>query len=50
MTIIVTASTDQPVLSWTKLYVDGQEMQMADSTTNYNAPALDLNTPTRFRA
>jgi hypothetical protein len=35
MTIIVTASTDQPVLSWTKLYVDGQEMQRPDSTTNY---------------
>jgi Bacterial Ig domain len=35
MTITVIASTDQPVLSWTKLYVDGQEMQMADSTTNY---------------
>ena len=35
LTIFVTASTDQPVLSGTKLYVDGQEMRMADSTTNY---------------
>jgi len=35
LTITVIASTDQPVLSGTKLYVDGQEMQMADSTTNY---------------
>jgi len=33
--ITVTASTDQPIISGTKLYVDGQEMQMADSTTNY---------------
>jgi hypothetical protein len=35
LTINVLAATDQPVLSGTKLYVDGQEMQMADSTTNY---------------
>ena len=35
LTITVTAATDQPVTSGTKLYVDGQEMQMADSTTNY---------------
>jgi hypothetical protein len=35
LTINVVAYTDQPVLSRTKLYVDGQEMQMADSTTNY---------------
>lgn len=35
LTITVIASTDQPVLSGTKLYVDGQEMQMADSKTNY---------------
>ena len=35
LTITVKAATDQPVLSWTKLYVDGQEMQIADSTTNY---------------
>jgi hypothetical protein len=33
--ITVAASTDQPVLTGTKLYVDGQEMQMADSTTNF---------------
>jgi hypothetical protein len=35
LTITVIASTDQPVLSGTKLYVDGQEMRMADSTTSY---------------
>ncbi|MGH7953109.1 MAG: Ig-like domain-containing protein, partial [Limisphaerales bacterium] len=35
LTINVVASTDQPVLSGTKLYVDGQEMRTADSTTNY---------------
>lgn len=35
ITITVTAFTDQPVLSGTKLYVNGQEMPMADTTTNY---------------
>ncbi|MGH7989795.1 MAG: DUF6345 domain-containing protein [Limisphaerales bacterium] len=35
MTITVVAATDQPVISGAKLYVDGQEMQMADSTTNW---------------
>jgi len=35
LTITVLASTDQPVISGTKLYVDGQAMQMANSTTNY---------------
>lgn len=35
LTITVVAATDQPVISGTKLYVDGQEMQVADSTTNY---------------
>lgn len=35
LSITVTATTDQPVLSGTKLYVDGQEMQVPDSTTNY---------------
>jgi hypothetical protein len=36
LTITVVANTDQPILSGTKFYVDGQEMQMADSTTNYS--------------
>jgi hypothetical protein len=36
LTIAVVAATDQPVISGTKLYVDGQEMQMANSTTNWN--------------
>ena len=35
LTITVVASTDQPVLSGTKLYVDGQEMRPAITTTNY---------------
>ncbi len=35
LTVTVLATTDQPILSGTKLYVDGQEMPMADSTTNY---------------
>lgn len=35
LTVAVIAATDQPVLSWTKLYVDGQEMQPAATTTNY---------------
>jgi hypothetical protein len=36
LTVTVTASTDQPFIDGTKLYVDGQEMQMAESTTNYS--------------
>lgn len=35
LTINVVASTDQPVLTGTKLYVDGQEMRPAITTTNY---------------
>jgi hypothetical protein len=35
LTITVAANTDQPVLAGTKLYVDGQEMRRAISTTNY---------------
>jgi hypothetical protein len=35
LTITVTAFTDQPTLTGTKLYVDGQEMQTPTSTTNY---------------
>jgi len=35
LTIVVVASSDQPVIAGTKLYVDGQAMQMADSRTNY---------------
>ena len=36
LTVTVTAYTDQPVIQGTKLYVDGQEMLHADSTTNYS--------------
>jgi hypothetical protein len=35
LTVTVIATTDQPVLSGTKLYVDGQEMLPAINTTNY---------------
>ena len=35
LTITVAAETDQPVLTGTKLYVDGQEMLSPDSSTNY---------------
>ncbi len=35
LTVTVAATTDQPVLSGTKLYVDGQEMRPAAVTTNY---------------
>ena len=35
LTVTVIAATDQPILSWTKLYVDGQEMQPAIAMTNY---------------
>lgn len=35
LTITVIAATDQQVISDTELYVDGQQMQMADSTTNW---------------
>ena len=35
LAVTVSATTDQPVLSGTKLYVDGQEMRPAVSTTNY---------------
>ena len=49
--VTVTAATGQPVISGTKLYVDGQEMRPADSTTNwtdgatnYEADTYSLNT------
>jgi hypothetical protein len=35
LTITVAATTDQPVMTGTKLYVDGQEMRSAIATTNY---------------
>jgi len=46
LTINVVASTDQPVLSGTKLYVDGQEMQMADSRTNYSDSSTNYEVDT----
>ncbi|MGH7990741.1 MAG: hypothetical protein ACREDS_11210 [Limisphaerales bacterium] len=42
--ITVTAFTDQPLLAGTKLYVDGQEMQMADSTTNWTDGSTNYET------
>jgi hypothetical protein len=51
LTINVVAATDQPVISGTKLYVDGQEMRPPDSTTNwtdgstnYEADTYNINT------
>lgn len=51
LTITVVAATDQPVLSGTKLYVDGQEMRPADSftnwtdgSTNYEMDTYSINT------
>ncbi len=51
LTVTVTASTDQPIIAGTKLYVDGQEMRPPDSTTNwtdgvtnYEADTYSLNT------
>jgi Family of unknown function (DUF6345)/Bacterial Ig domain len=51
LTITVVAATDQPIISSTELYVDGQQMQMADSTTNwtdgstnYEAATYSINT------
>jgi len=51
LTITVVAATDQPVISGTKLYVDGQEMRPPDSTinwtdgsTNYEADTYNINT------
>ena len=46
LTIAVVARTAQPVLSGTKLYVDGQEMQMADSTTNYTVGSTNFQANT----
>jgi hypothetical protein len=44
--ITVTAATDQPILSGTKLYVDGQEMQMADSKTNWTDGSTNFESDT----
>ena len=53
LTVTALAATDQPVLSVVRLYVDGQEMQAADSVseytddtgvTNYQAATFYLNT------
>jgi len=46
LSITVIATTDQPVLSGTKLFVDGQEMQMADSTTNYSVGSTNYEVDT----
>jgi hypothetical protein len=44
--ITVVAATDQPILSGTELYVDGQQMQMADSTTNYTVGSTNYEMDT----
>jgi hypothetical protein len=46
LTITVTAFTDQPNLEGTLLYVDGQEMQMADSTTNWTSGSTNYEVDT----
>jgi hypothetical protein len=45
LSITVTAATDEPVIS-TKLYVDGQEMQIADTSSNYVANGTNYATAT----
>lgn len=42
----VTAATDQPGLRGTILYVDGQEMQAADTATNYTIGSTNYETDT----
>jgi len=51
LTITVVAASDQPVISGTKLYVDGQEMRPANvvtnysnGSTNYEADTYNINT------
>jgi len=51
LTVTVVAATDRPIIAWTKLYVDGQEMLSADSvtnyaegSTNYQMTTFDINT------
>jgi hypothetical protein len=46
LTFTVTAATDQPGLHGTTLYVDGQEMQAADSITNYTIGVTNYETDT----
>ncbi len=46
LTFTVTAATDQPGLHGTTLYVDGQEMRGADSTTNYTIGSTNYETDT----
>jgi Family of unknown function (DUF6345)/FlgD Ig-like domain/Bacterial Ig domain len=45
LTVMVNASTDQAFLN-TKLYVDGQEMQEADISTNYTSSGSNFVTDT----
>lgn len=46
LTFTVTAATDQPGLRGTILYVDGQEMQAADTATNYTIGSTNYETDT----
>ena len=46
LTVIAVVATDHPVLGGTTLYVDGQEMQMADSTTNYTIGSTNYEADT----
>ncbi|HWY30675.1 MAG TPA: hypothetical protein VNX46_07985, partial [Candidatus Acidoferrum sp.] len=46
VTFTVTAATDQPGNQGTILYVDGQEMQAADTSTNYTVGSTNYETDT----
>lgn len=46
LTFTVTASTDQPGLRGTILYVDGQEMRGPDNSTNYTIGSTNYETDT----
>jgi hypothetical protein len=46
LTFTVTAATDQPGLRGTILYVDGQEMQGSDNSTNYTIGSTNYETDT----
>lgn len=46
LTFTVTAATDQPGLRGTILYVDGQEMQGPDDSTNYTIGSTNYETDT----
>jgi hypothetical protein len=46
LTVTVTASTDQPIIAGTKLYVDGQEIRPPDDITNWTDGVTNYETDT----